>query len=110
MSTDESSGASPLPVATVIEKPAPRRPGSQAGKSGIVLDPRVLFVGGGVALIGIVVFGIFLWMVPKAAAREQEAACRGLRAEAVLNPALCPGGTPCSTPVAAPDFTAKDIL
>lgn len=86
-----------LPVATAL-------PGR-----GIVLDPRVMFVGGGVALIGVIVLALFLWMVPTAAAREFQAACRGLRAEPELNVALCPAGKPCALPTPAPDFTAKDI-
>jgi thiol-disulfide isomerase/thioredoxin len=81
----------------------------QPRRRGIVLDPRVLFVGGGVALIGVIVFALFLWMVPTAAAREMEAACRGLKGEAELNAAVCPNGQPCATPSPAPDFTAKDI-
>ena len=80
-----------------------------AGGRGIVIDPRTLFVGGAVALIGIAVLAVFLWMVPNAAARELQAACRGLKAEAELNPALCPNGTSCVAPALAPDFTAKDI-
>jgi thiol-disulfide isomerase/thioredoxin len=68
-----------------------------------------MFVGGAVALIGVAVFALFVWMVPAAAARELTAACRGLKPEAELNAALCPGGAGCTTPVLAPDFTAKDI-
>jgi thiol-disulfide isomerase/thioredoxin len=115
MSVDESQGRSQpgeLPVATAIEKsePAPRAASGAASRgSRISLDPRVVFVGGAVALIGVAVFALFLWMVPNAAARELQAACRGLRAEAVLNPALCPGGSSCSAPVPAPDFTATDL-
>jgi len=106
MSADESPGPShPLPVATAIEKTDRDRGEPRA----IALDPRTVFVGGAVALIGIAVFGMFLWMVPNAAARELKAACRGMRVEAELNPALCPGGQPCSAPVPAPDFTAQDL-
>jgi len=100
-----SAGARSLPVATAIPRPE-SEPGARAR---IVIDPRVMFVGGAVALIGVVVLGLFLWMVPSASAREYKAACRGLKAETELNAALCPGGTPCALPVAAPDFTAKDI-
>jgi thiol-disulfide isomerase/thioredoxin len=74
-----------------------------------MIDPRTLLVGGGVALVGVAVLGLFLWMVPNAAARERTAACRGMRVETMLNPALCPDGTSCTLPVPAPDFTAKDI-
>jgi thiol-disulfide isomerase/thioredoxin len=79
------------------------------GGRGIVIDPRMLFVGGAVALVGVTVLAVFLWMVPNAAARELQAACRGLKAEVELNPALCPNGTSCAAPVPAPDFTAKDV-
>lgn len=74
-----------------------------------MIDPRTLLVGGAVALIGVVVLGLFLWMVPNAAARELTAACRGMKVEAELNPALCPNGASCTLPVPAPDFTATDI-
>lgn len=85
---------------------------STSGKSGspdVMLDPRTLLVGGAVALIGVAVLGMFLWMVPNAAQRELTAACRGLKVEAELNPALCPDGASCALPVPAPDFTATDI-
>jgi thiol-disulfide isomerase/thioredoxin len=75
----------------------------------ILIDPRVMFVGGAVALIGVAVLAVFLWMVPSAAARELQAACRGMRVEPELNPALCPSGAACALPIPAPDFTAKDI-
>jgi thiol-disulfide isomerase/thioredoxin len=110
MTVDDSQTApgpaKALPVATAIARPAVE---STAGPRGIVIDPRMMFVGGAVALIGVAVFAVFLWMVPSAAAREQQAACRGMRAEAELNPALCPAGTSCALPVPAPDFTAKDV-
>jgi thiol-disulfide isomerase/thioredoxin len=94
-----------LPVATAIanQSIAPSR------ARGIVIDPRVLLVGGAVAFIGVAVLAVFLWMVPTAAAREFTAACRGLKVEPSLVPALCPKGEPCSLPVPAPDFTAKDV-
>jgi len=78
-------------------------------RPGIMIDPRTLLVGGAVALVGVVVLGLFLWMVPMAADREASAACRGIKAEPELNPALCPSGTTCKLPVPAPDFTAKDV-
>ncbi|HEY6179033.1 MAG TPA: TlpA disulfide reductase family protein [Kofleriaceae bacterium] len=108
MSADESP-SHPLPVATAIEKPGTSAQGARTHASGFALDSRVAFVGGGVALIGVVVFAMFLWMVPSAAARELQAACRGLHAESELKPALCPGGKACSAPVPAPDFTAEDM-
>ena len=77
-----------------------------------MLQPRTLVVGGAVSLIGVVVLGLFLWMVPNAAARETQAACRGLKPEPELYPQLCPNGQACSTaagPIQAPDFTAQDI-
>jgi thiol-disulfide isomerase/thioredoxin len=114
MSADASAGSrsgapASLPVATAVEKP--RRPDGRAnaGAREIVIRPRVLLVGGAVALIGAAVFALFLWMVPSAAARELKAACAGLKPEGVLYPQLCPGGSNCSTPVPAHDFTAQDI-
>lgn len=73
-------------------------------RGGIVIDPTVMLAGGGVALIGIVMAALFLWMVPNAAAREAKAACTGLRS---TGPALC-NGEPCPLPMQAPDFTAYD--
>src|SRR5215468_2500114 len=111
MSVAEPSGSSssPLQVAVAIEKAEVKEVASPRTSRGIVLDPRVVFVGGAVALIGVAVFTLFLWMVPNAAARELQAACRGLHAEVELNPALCPGGKACTAPVPAPDFTAVDM-
>ena len=71
---------------------------------GIVVDPTVMFVGGAVALVGLLVLGFFLWMVPSAAAREAKAACTGLRS---TGPALC-NGKPCPLPMESPNFTAYD--
>jgi len=108
MTVDDSlPPAKDFPVATAIGKPAVE---ATSGARGIVIDPRTVFVGGAVALIGVAVLAMFLWMVPNAAARELQAACRGLKAEAELNPALCPSGTSCTLPTPAPDFTAKDIF
>jgi thiol-disulfide isomerase/thioredoxin len=77
-------------------------------RSHIVLDARAVLAGAGVALIGVVVLGLFLWMVPKAAARESTAACTGLR-PSDPNPKLCPDGVEgCKFPLMAPDFTAFD--
>jgi thiol-disulfide isomerase/thioredoxin len=69
-----------------------------------VIDPRVLFAGGAVAVLGLAVLAFFLWMVPNAAAREAKAACAGLR---TTGPALC-NGKPCPLPMDAPNFTALD--
>jgi thiol-disulfide isomerase/thioredoxin len=77
---------------------------SSSARSGIVIDPRVLLAGCAVAVIGVVLLGFFLWMVPKASEREKKAACTGLRA---TGPALC-DGKPCPLPMQAPDFTAVD--
>jgi thiol-disulfide isomerase/thioredoxin len=116
------SSPSPLPAAAANEKPSTSTDESAATSPrrsrGIVIDPRVMFVGGAVALIGVAVFALFLWMVPSAAAHEVQAACRTLTlkeaqvsadGQPLLNPALCPGGQACSAPVPAPDFTAQDI-
>jgi len=77
-------------------------------RSHIVLDPRVLVAGGLVALIGVVVLGLFLWMVPNAAAREAKAACAGLKPSSEPTKELCGGREGCTWPMAAPDFTAYD--
>ena len=75
---------------------------------GVVVDPRKLVVGSLVAAVGVLVLGFFLWMVPTAAARESRAACAGMVSQPPLNPALCPGGGPCTYPIPAPDFVAYD--
>ncbi len=75
---------------------------------GIVIHPQMILVGAGIAVLGLIMAGAFLWMVPNAAARETKAACRGLRADQPLNSALCGGATSCNLPVRAPDFTAVD--
>jgi thiol-disulfide isomerase/thioredoxin len=75
-------------------------------RTGIFLDVRMLLAGGALALVGVAVLGAFLWMVPNAAARESKAACAGLRSGPPAA-AVC-GGTDCTLPVAAPDFTAYD--
>jgi thiol-disulfide isomerase/thioredoxin len=74
----------------------------------VVIEPRVFAVGGAVALVGMLVVGAFLWMVPNAASREVRAACMSLR-PSEPNPALCRDSTrPCQFPLPAPDFTAYD--
>jgi thiol-disulfide isomerase/thioredoxin len=119
MSVDDSpppTSPKDLPVATAVDRGSRGSRASQpsqaatGGSRGIVIDPRVMFVGGAVALIGVAVLGMFLWMVPNAAARELQAACRGMKVGLdPTNHALCPGGAPCELPMVAPDFTAKDI-
>jgi thiol-disulfide isomerase/thioredoxin len=74
----------------------------------IELDPRVLVAGGAVALIGVAVLALFLWMVPNAAAREAKAACAGLKPSGEPTKELCGGREGCTWPMAAPDFTAYD--
>jgi thiol-disulfide isomerase/thioredoxin len=76
-------------------------------RTGVFLDARVLLVGGGLALVGVLVLGFFIWMVPNAAEREAKSACAGVVSQPPLNPALCPNGN-CKYPIAAPDFTAYD--
>jgi thiol-disulfide isomerase/thioredoxin len=76
-------------------------------KRAIVIDGRVIAVGGGVALLGVGLLIAFLFMVPSAAARGDQAACRGLHGFEPVNPKLCVNGD-CSLPVKAPDFTALD--
>jgi thiol-disulfide isomerase/thioredoxin len=85
---------------------------SDESKRGVVIDPRVVFAGGAVALIGVTVLAVFMWMVPNAAARERHAACAGLRPAGPAemrkdHPSLCVNGS-CSYPLPAPDFTAYD--
>jgi thiol-disulfide isomerase/thioredoxin len=77
-------------------------------RTGVFLDARVLLVGGGLALIGVLVLVFFMWMVPNAAEREAKHACAGLVSQPPLNPALCPAGVQCTYPIKAPDFTALD--
>lgn len=68
-----------------------------------------LAVGAATAAVGISVLGVFLWMVPPAAAREGESACRGLLGLERPKPQICPGGAEtCELPIPAPDFTAID--
>jgi len=119
MSVDDSpppASRKDLPVATATERASRASRADRAGQApvgvprGIVIDPRTLLVGGAVALIGVAVLAMFLWMVPNAAARELQAACRGLKSGIdPTNRALCPNGGPCDLPMVAPDFTAKDI-
>jgi thiol-disulfide isomerase/thioredoxin len=106
-----------LPVATALPKKA------EPVHRGIVIDPAVIGVGGGVAVLGVLTLIFFLWMVPGAATREGIAACRGLHGYDTMDRrivdgrptppehgpmALCPEGKPCQPPVPAPDFTAID--
>ncbi|HEX4455572.1 MAG TPA: TlpA disulfide reductase family protein [Kofleriaceae bacterium] len=81
---------------------------AETPRSGILVDPRSLIVGGLVAAVGVVVLVFFMWMVPNAAAREAKSACAGLMSQPPLNPALCPSGAACTYPIAAPDFVAYD--
>ncbi|MBA2540171.1 MAG: TlpA family protein disulfide reductase [Deltaproteobacteria bacterium] len=90
-----------LPVATALPPKTPER--------SVLIDPVAIVTGSAVALLGIGVLVAFLWMVPSAAARESQAACRGLGGYNDPVPALCPGGEPCTLPIPAPDFTARDI-
>ena len=90
-----------LPVAKALPpKPAERS---------ILVDPVAIVTGSLVALVGIGVLCVFLWMVPSAAARESQAACRGIGGFNDIVPSLCPGGEPCTLPVPAPEFTVTDI-
>src|SRR5207302_3271752 len=79
----EHSGKS----ATVRSEMASGVPRSTNPPGAVVIDPRVLVVGGAVALVGILVVVAFLWMVPHAAVREVRSACASLRPSAP-NPAL----------------------
>ena len=111
----QDSKSKDLPKAQVVPKPR-----------SVTIDPVAIATGGGVALLGIGVLVMFLWMVPAAAARESHAACLGMqgynpvdravrdksgRALPEMDPPieLCRNGEPCTLPVQAPDFTAVDI-
>jgi thiol-disulfide isomerase/thioredoxin len=83
---------------------APKSPSGRGPARGVVIDPRVLFAGGAVAILGVALLVFFLWMVPNAAAREAKAACAGLR---TTGPAMC-DGKPCPLPMEMPSFTAYD--
>ena len=103
-----------LPVAKVVrrdEEKAPQVPwDQQKAPRAVVVDPVAIVTGGAVALVGVAVLIVFLWMVPNAAARESVAACRGLGGYNDVVPQLCPGGEPgCNLPQPAPEFTALDI-
>jgi thiol-disulfide isomerase/thioredoxin len=76
-------------------------------KRGMLIDVRVLAVGGAAVALGLGLLAAFLWMVPNAAAREIDAACRGLHGYEPVNPDLCVNGD-CTVPMPAPDFTARD--
>ena len=65
-----------------------------------MVDARKLAAGGIALVVGLAVAGLFVWMTPRAAARETRAACDGLRSE-VSNPAFG------AIPATAPDFTAQ---
>ena len=72
-----------------------------ATRPGYLIDARKLAVGAAAILVGAAIAALFVWMTPRAAAREVTAACGGLRATNT-NPALGRIPTP------APDFTAID--
>jgi thiol-disulfide isomerase/thioredoxin len=66
-----------------------------------------LIIGCASAAVGISVLAALMWMVPDAAAREGESACRGLGGLERPNAALCPGGgQSCTLPIPAPEFKA----
>ncbi len=64
-----------------------------------MVDARKLAAGGGALVVGLAVAAAFVWMTPRAAARETRAACEALRSSP-SNPTLG------DLPVVAPDFTA----
>jgi peroxiredoxin len=77
-------------------------PAAEPERPRFLVDVRAL-VGGAalLATVGLLV-GSYLWMVGPAAAREVEAACRGMR-PAWQNPAFA------KLPADAPDFALKDL-
>jgi peroxiredoxin len=74
------------------------QPSSTPSSSSRSTSATRLVAVGVVGFAALVVVGMFVWMVPPAAAREARAACSGLRPTAT-NPSLG------SLPTAAPDFT-----
>jgi thiol-disulfide isomerase/thioredoxin len=99
------------------QKPKPTVPSARV--HGVFLETRTI-VGGAVALLGVGMLALFLWMVPSAATREVHAACAGLKPKMPnassqderargLAQALCRGNANCQYPLPAPDFTALDI-
>ena len=73
----------------------------------LTFNPRMLGVGGLVVATGLVLAGLYMWMVQPAAAREAKSACAGMRPTAA-QPALCPKDQPnCVLPQPAPDFTVN---
>jgi thiol-disulfide isomerase/thioredoxin len=80
---------------------------AQPAKRRRSIDGKVIAAGGVVAMLGLGLLVSFLMVVPSAAARGDQAACRGLHGFEPVNPALCQHGD-CSLPVKAPDFTALD--
>jgi peroxiredoxin len=71
----------------------------QAPKPAYMVDLRKLGAAAGALVVGLAIAALFVWMTPRAAARETRAACNGLR-DARSNPVLG------NLPVVAPDFTA----
>ncbi len=101
-----------LPVAKVIRRDEGKGKEKEKEKErrAVLIDPVAIVTGGAVALVGVAVLVVFLWMVPNAAARESQAACRGLGGFNDVVPQLCPGGEDgCNLPQPAPEFTALDI-
>ncbi len=77
--------------------PGPRSP--EPGGAPLI-DVRRVLAGAGAVAVAIAIGVLFIWMTPKAAAREVKASCDALRASP-SNPALG------NLPVLAPDFTAQ---
>jgi cytochrome c biogenesis protein CcmG/thiol:disulfide interchange protein DsbE len=69
-----------------------------------MVDARKLAAGGVAMVIGLAVAGLFVWMTPRAAARETKAACEALRSEAGIE------HWKAALPTPARDFTATDHL
>jgi thiol-disulfide isomerase/thioredoxin len=111
-----------MPAAPKQPLPTSRDPAAH----GVFLEMRML-VGGVVALLGVAMLAVFLWMVPGAASREVHAACAGLKpTQPAADPnmqcaqgdekcqrsktlrQLCKPGQTCQFPLEAPNFTAID--
>jgi peroxiredoxin len=66
------------------------------------VEARKLVAGGLAMAVGLAVAGLFVWMTPRAAARETKAACDALRSEPRIE------AWKTALPTAAHDFTAID--
>src|SRR5205823_5093073 len=92
--------------------PLAQKPNLPSAQHGVFLETRTI-VGGAVALLGVGMLALFMWMVPSAATREVHAACAGLKSKSPnassqderargLAQVLCRPNQPCQYPLLAP--------